>query len=319
MQAGSLFAMGTSRAAKQLAGGSDRFRLPDFIAVGPPRTATTWLHEVLKGHVGLPSGIKETDFFSKHYNRGIEWYAEYFRDCPPGMKIGELCATYFSSPQAPQRIAKHLPRCHIICTFRDPVDRAYSFYRLLRRHAWTRVSFEEAVHKHREILEQSRYAFHLQRWFDAFGRDAVMAALYDDLEADAQAFVDGVCDFIEIERITVRAEQAARRVHVVESAPPSRRLVRQARKLLTFLHSRRMHSTALWLRWSALGRFIYEGGKPFEPLTADVEQRVRELFVPEVEALEALIGRDLSRWKQRAARHPAAVPGGVARTAPRVA
>ncbi len=311
--------MGISTVARRSAGESGPIRLPDFIAVGPPRTATTWLHEVLKGRVGLPRGIKETDFFSKHYGRGIEWYADYFRDCPPGLKIGELCATYFASPAAPQRIAKHLPRCRIICTFRDPVDRAYSFYRLLRRHAWTKVSFEEAVHKHREILEQSRYAFHLRRWLDAFGPDAVLVALYDDLEADAQGFVDRVSDFIGIERIALGPEQAARRVHVVESAPPSRRLVRQARKLLTFLHSRRMHSTALWLRWSAFGRFVYEGGKPFEPLTADVEQRVRELFVPEVEALEALIGRDLSRWKQRVAARPAAVPDSIARGAARVA
>jgi Sulfotransferase domain len=292
-------------------------RLPDFIAVGPPRTATTWLHEVLKGHVGLPEGIKETDFFSRHYARGIDWYADYFRACPPGLKIGELCATYFASPEAPARIAKDLPRCRILCTFRDPVDRAYSFYRLLRRHAWTRVGFEEAVHKHREIGEQSRYAFHLQRWFDMFGRDAVMAALYDDLEADAQAFVDRVCEFIAIKRIEVKATQAAQRVHVVESAPPSRRLVRQARKLLQFLHSRRMHSTALKLRWSALGRFIYEGGKPFEPLAADVEERVRALFAPEVDALEKLIGRDLSAWKQ----HPTKLPASArpAPAAPRVA
>jgi hypothetical protein len=311
--------MGTSVVSRRSGAESGPLRLPNFIAVGPPRTATTWLHEVLKGHVGLPSGIKETDFFSKHYGRGIQWYADYFCDCPPGMKIGELCATYFASPEAPQRIAKDLPACRIICTFRDPVDRAYSFYRLLRRHAWTKVSFEEAVHKHREIREQSRYAFHLQRWYDAFGRNAVLVALYDDLEEDAQAFVNRVCDFIGIERIEVGPEQAARKVHVVESAPPSRRLVRQARKLLTFLHSRRMHSAALWLRWSALGKFIYEGGKPFEPLTADVEQRVRELFVPDIEALEALIGRDLSRWKPRAARLPAEVPGGMTRTAPRVA
>ncbi len=311
--------MGMSIASRRSAAESGLLRLPDFIAVGPPRTATTWLHEVLKSHVGLPHGIKETDFFSKHYARGIEWYADYFRDCPRGLKIGELCATYFASPEAPDRIAKLLPHCRIICTVRDPVDRAYSFYRLLRRHAWTKVSFEEAVHKHREIAEQNRYAFHLRRWYDTFGRDAVLVALYDDLEADPQAFVDRICEFIAIEHIAVGPEQAARRVHVVESAPPSRRLVRQARKLLTFLHSRRMHSTALWLRWSALGRFIYEGGKPFEPLTADVEQRVRELFVPEVEALEALIGRDLSRWKLQVAKLPAQVPQGVTRATPRVA
>ena len=64
-------------------------RLPDFIAVGPPRTATTWLHEVLAGHVCLPTDRKETDFFNRFYDRGLDWYANYFRACDGVMQIGE--------------------------------------------------------------------------------------------------------------------------------------------------------------------------------------------------------------------------------------
>jgi hypothetical protein len=272
-------------------------RLPDFIAVGPPRTATTWLHEVLKGHVGLPLDIKETDFFSKHYDKGIEWYADYFRHCPPGRKIGELCATYFVSPEARERIARHLPECRIICTFRDPVDRSYSFYKLLRRHAWTRLRFEEAAEKHREIREQNRYATHLAGWQRQFGAEHVLVGLYDDFQADAQAFVDRVTGFIDIERIVIPAARAAERVHLVETAPPSRRLVRTTRKIITWMHSHRMHRAATRFRKSALGHFVYEGGKPYGPLAPEVEARVRELFRPEVEEFEALIGRDLSAWK----------------------
>lgn len=272
-------------------------RLPDFIAVGPPRTATTWLHETLQGRVGLPRGIKETDFFSKHYDKGIDWYAAYFRECEASMKTGELCATYFASPQARLRIARHLPQCRIICTFRDPVERAYSFYKLLRRHAWTRVPFEEAVRKHREIREQSRYAYHLAGWMQTFAPDRVMVLLYDDFEADAQSFVNRVCDFIEIDRIEVPPERAAERVHRVETVPPSRRLVRTTRQLITWMHSHRMHATAIRLRRSRIGRYVYEGGRPFEPLEPDVEERIRMLFLPEVEAFEKLVGRDLSAWK----------------------
>ena len=64
-------------------------RLPDFIAVGPPRTGTTWLDRVLRGHVGLPAGVKETQFFIWRYSLGIEWYAAHFRDCldPPKERV----------------------------------------------------------------------------------------------------------------------------------------------------------------------------------------------------------------------------------------
>src|SRR5439155_1562759 len=104
-------------------------RLPDFIAVGPGRTGTTWLHEVLKGHVGLPE-IKEIQFFKWHYEKGLRWYASHFTKCPAGRPVGEICPVYFNSEIARSRIAEDLPRCKIICSLRDPVDRAYSHYRM---------------------------------------------------------------------------------------------------------------------------------------------------------------------------------------------
>src|SRR5689334_22589981 len=91
-------------------------RLPDFIAIGPPRTGTTWLYRALSGRVGLPRDTKETDFFSDNYGRGIEWYLDFFRDCPADLPIGEISPNYFAAPQAPDRIAASVPDCRIICT-----------------------------------------------------------------------------------------------------------------------------------------------------------------------------------------------------------
>jgi hypothetical protein len=108
-------------------------QLPDFIAVGPPRTATTWLDLVLRGHVGLPGETKETHFFTRNYGRGIDWYARHFRRCASGKVVGEICPSYFESPQARERIRAAIPGCEIICTLRDPVDRLYSYYKLMRQ------------------------------------------------------------------------------------------------------------------------------------------------------------------------------------------
>ena len=107
-------------------------RLPDFIGVGPPRTGTTWLHEVLKTQVGVPAGIKETHFFTLHYDKGLAWYQAHFYKCPVNRPIGEFCPSYFDSPEARGLIARHIPRCKIICTLREPAGRLYSQYRMLR-------------------------------------------------------------------------------------------------------------------------------------------------------------------------------------------
>ena len=121
-----------------------------------------------------PPICKETDFFTRFYDRGIDWYADYFRHCDGGMPVGELGPMYFASPQARERIAKDLPECKIICSFRDPVERAYSNYRLLRRIVFTKVDFERAATTRGDLLESSRYGTHLADWFDTFGRERVL-------------------------------------------------------------------------------------------------------------------------------------------------
>ena len=186
---------------------NDESRLPDFLAVGPQRTGTTWLHEVMKPHLGLPRGIKETDFFLKNYSQGIAWYREYFRDYPPELTLGEVDPNYFGEDVARDRIEKDLPRAKIVVTLRDPVERAYSSYRVMRRDAWTRVSFEETVAKNRIIRESSRYAHHLGNWQRSFGKDRVLVCFYDDLEQSPQKFLDQICDFIGAKRIKVEGSR----------------------------------------------------------------------------------------------------------------
>ena len=113
-----------------------------------------------------PPNIKETDFFTRFYDRGIDWYAAYFNECDDAMPLGEMGPMYFASAQARERIAKDLPNCKIICSFRDPVERAYSNYRLLRRITTTKADFERAATTRGDLLESSRYGTHLESWLE---------------------------------------------------------------------------------------------------------------------------------------------------------
>jgi hypothetical protein len=278
-------------------------RLPDFIGVGPPRTATTWLHEVLAGHVGLPLDRKETDFFSRRYAMGLDWYLDYFRRCDPNLPMGEFSPMYFMSDDARERIAGDIPGCRIICSFRDPVARVHSQWRLMVRNVWTKVELAEAVGKHPELRESSRYGHYLGGWLRTFGADNVLVLFHEDLERDAQSFVDSVCGFIGIASVRVADSPVAQtRVHPVEVRPRNRRLARQARNLMAFLNERRYHRLATAFRGSALWHFAAERGAPFPPVDDATDAALRERFRPEVEELERLTGRDLSAWKTPRAR-----------------
>jgi hypothetical protein len=274
-------------------------RLPDFIGVGPQRTGTSWLDEVLRGHVVLPEGAKETDFFVRHYEKGIDWYLDYFRNCPAGVPVGEIDPNYFGSAEAHERIARHIPQCRIICTFRDPTDRAYSSYRVMRRDVWTRVGFEETVARNAVIRESSRYAHHLAEWQRTFGAERVMVCIYDDLEADPQAYLDRICGFIGVATVKVDVKAAAaERVNAVTHAPRSRRLAQNARNARDWMRTHRWHRALSALERAGVWRFCFGGGEAFPSLDAETEARVREHFRPEVEAFERITGRDLSAWKR---------------------
>jgi len=280
---------------------TEALRLPDFIAVGPQRTGTTWLHEVMKPHLGLPRGIKETDFFLKNYAKGMEWYRDFFRAYQSDLLLGEIDPNYFGEDVARARIANDIRRAKIVVTLRDPVARAYSSYRVMRRDAWTRLSFEETVAQNRIIRESSRYAHHLLSWQRSFGRDRVLVCLYDDLEASPQKFLDTICDFIGAKRIEVEGSAiASEHVNTVTHAPRSRKLAQNARNARDWMRVHRWHRTLDILERAGVWRACFGGGEEFGAIDPEVEARLRAHFLPEVEALENLLGRDLSAWKTHA-------------------
>lgn len=276
-------------------------RLPDFIGVGPPRTATTWLHEVLSGHVGLPLGVKETEFFTYRYSRGIAWYASLFRHCRPDLPIGEFDPSCFVSADARERIFRHISNCRIICTFRDPVERLYSHYRKAFEGQYVQGSFEECLDKRCDLLAWSRYATYLRTWQRLFGRERVLVLLQDDLKRDPQAFLNSVCEFIGIPNVeSAGAERGAKMVNAIPARPRSRRLAWAARKLRDGLQDRGHFRLVNALRHERLRKFLFSGSTEFEPLRPETAARLREIFRPEVEDLEEILRRDLSHWKNGA-------------------
>jgi hypothetical protein len=274
-------------------------RLPDFIAVGPPRTGTTWLYRALRGHVGLPRDTKETDFFSAHYAKRMEWYLEFFRECAADLPMGEISPNYFAAAEAPARIAKDIPGCRIICTLRDPVDRLYSFYRLMRHNGWTRATMAELAESATPATEGSRYAHYLARWRERLGAERVLAVLYDDLEHAPQRFLDTICGFIGVAPIALEGSPLlGKRVNRVTRGPRVALLAEQAWRLRRWLQEHKAGAAITMLRKAGVWRFSFRGGGEFGPLDPKLDRRLRERFRPEVEALEKMLGRDLSVWKR---------------------
>jgi hypothetical protein len=272
--------------------------LPTVIAVGPPRTGTTWLYSVLRGHVGL-SSFKETDFFSTNYSNGLNWYRTLFTNPNSSLPNMEIAPNYFSSAEARDRIAHHIPTCRIICTVRDPVDRAYSHYRMLYHDGWVRYGFEETIASSSLILESSKYASHLLEWRARFGKENVFVAIYDDLVADPQDYLDRICDFIGISGINIEgSSKATQRVYHISHHPRSATIAGLARKLRHWMEMDNRLYGIRFLEKVGFWSYCFEGGRKFAPLAETTQKALRRQFKTDIDALEALIQRDLSLWKK---------------------
>jgi hypothetical protein len=222
----------------------------------------------------------------------------YFENPSPGRPVGEIDPNYFGISEACDRIGETIPHCRIVVSLRDPTARAWSSYRTMHRDAWTRLGFEETVAQNEVIRESSRYAYHLDRWRSRFGIDRVLVMLYDDLEASAQSYLDRICDFIDAPRLAIQGTVLAdERVNAVTHAPRSRRAARNARNARDWMRAHRWHRTIALLERAGIWKRLFGGGEEFGAMDPETEARLREHFRPEVEALEQMLGRDLSHWK----------------------
>jgi hypothetical protein len=277
-------------------------RLPDFLAVGPPRTGTTWLYRVMQGHVGLPS-VKETQFFAYNYHLGLDWYRWCFKQCSAALPVGELAPTYFDHAEARFRIVQAIPQCRIIVSLRDPVERAYSQYKVWSRAGLLKGQFDYLKQRAR-LAAHASYAVNLQAWQKLFGRAHVLVLLYDDLRQDPQGYLNSICNFLGIARIELeQSHGAGSPVNKSDTMPRNRWLAKMFRRLRDELIRRRLHRLARYFEDDTrLWQLVYTSRHPYPPLDAETEVRLRLLLRPEIELLELLLNRDLSAWKQATTR-----------------
>jgi Sulfotransferase domain len=276
----------------------DERSIPSFFIVGPPRTGSSWLHEILSPYTSLPSPSKETRFFDIHFHRGMKWYLAHYGETGESQRMGEVAPTYFASALARERIALAAPQAKIVCVFRHPVDRIVSLYRVKRAYGWIPWSLAEAIERDPELMESSRYASTLKLWQRSFGRENVFAAIYDDLREDPQAFVDSIVDFIGVPRFPL-ADWQYGFVHDSErmTQPRSYHRTRTATMLANWCKARRMDRLVSAFKNSPLRKLVLGGGAPFPKLSDQLLLQLHEKLQPEIEELEDMLHRDLSGWR----------------------
>lgn len=172
---------------------------PDFIFVGASKSGSSWLHNYFARHpdIFVPTA-KDIYFFKDYYDKGTDWYEAFFNPAPSGQVAGEICHDYLHNPEAIARIAADYPDVKLICSLRQPVDRAISTYLYAARHGLVGPDLKTHVETHRGMFSEGCYADDLDHVYAHFPREQVLVFLYDDLLADPQALARRITEFLGV-------------------------------------------------------------------------------------------------------------------------
>jgi hypothetical protein len=189
--------------------------LVQFIVIGAQKAGTTALFDYMGDMPGLSlSRTKEVHFFD---DESVDWsapdygaYHAQFDAEAPGLK-GEATPIYVYWPRSLERIKAYNPRMRLILMLRDPVERAWSHWRMefargaeTQAFSWCiregrqRLFEGEPWGHHREFsyVERGFYGEQVERLFSLFPRDQVLILGAETLQSDPASVLGRIADFL---------------------------------------------------------------------------------------------------------------------------
>jgi len=282
--------------------------LLSFIGIGAQKCATTWLYDLLDLHpaVGL-SPLKEIHFFSQYYGYGLQWYLSHFAEVDPQLSvIGEFSTSYFCDFETPKRIKQCYPDAKLVLMLRDPIKRLQSNHKheiRIGHLTGPDFSIEAGIQNNPTYIEQGLYATHLNRWLEYFDQDQIHIVLFDQLKNDPAAVERELYEFLQIEVLNNHELLAKSNPSYVYRSKGMEQARRSVLKLIRGLKLETLYRRLVAMSGlqSAYRKMNRTSPQQLIPQIQDVTlDDLAERFMPEIIALEKLLGIDLSSWKKGA-------------------
>jgi len=181
--------------------------LPRFLIIGAMKCGTTSLYRDLLANprVFMPED-KEPNALCDDRILSAPALAEYerlFHGARPDQVSGEASTRYAKAPDdpgVPQRAARVLGLdLRLIYVIREPAARVASHH----HHSFFSADIDsrdvnEAIDRHPQLIDWTRYAMQAQRWIDVFGREALRIVRFEDYVADRRSVVGSISEFIGV-------------------------------------------------------------------------------------------------------------------------
>ena len=309
--------------------------LPNFLVVGANKAGTTSLYHYLKQHPDIYlSPLKEPHYFSKdihpeefsrsfaqnklqdiasyvegpmeEYHAGFvrEWehYTKLFKNAEGKKAIGELSTSYLYSKVAAHEIRSALGDIKIIICLRNPIQRAYSHYRM---NLWTGNSkaptFMQALkddeaHQPKVwgnahlYVDIGKYYQQVKRYYDEFSSDNICIIFAEDLKNETSEVVKRLYNFLGVDS---NFAPDTSEIHNEVFTPKFKALTWMLnatgiRPFIKRISGKKMKGIIV----KALFKDQAEKGQ----LSSDERKYLNAIYKEDIIKLQDLIGRDLSHW-----------------------
>lgn len=178
--------------------------LPTFVGLGSQRSASTWLHSVLKAHPQITmTSRKEANYFGYEIQwHNLNWYTDLFRD-PSGLPTrairGDISPWYSRLRRhSVESLRRMIPDLKAVLIIRNPIARSWS-------QAMVELSFRKDVPadqvpigrilRHVVRRRTNRYNDYqpvIELWDDVFGAGCVHVDIFDKVKTDPNGLLRGI-------------------------------------------------------------------------------------------------------------------------------
>lgn len=283
---------------------------PNFFIAGAPKAGTSSLHAYLQAVPGIfMSKIKEPNYFSRvvvpddHPVRPIrdtQKYLQLFAGVTSERIVGEASPTYLADPEAPRLIREVAPDSRVLISLRDPVERTFSHYLMMRNNGTATASFQDEINRGIQLQarrnlavlrpEVGLYHEQVKRYLDTFNAAQVKVILFEEFMADVKGTLGQILQFLGISHDLENFAAPAYRQFAEVRGPVVRYLFgnRTIARASEVLVSPRLRK---WVRERILVR---SAAKP--AMDAEARAWLTDYYRDDVRNLAALLGRPLP-WR----------------------
>ena len=269
---------------------------PDFIIVGAMKGGTSTLAYFLDKQNNIVMAPGEINYFDndKNFKKGQNWYLRQFKSKEYNKIWGEKTATYHYHEMVPKRIYDYNPEIKLLWILRNPIKRAYSNY-------WHRVkyglefdTFEKAIQKELNGLQEDIWGLYLKRsnYIDQikafnryFNNDQMHFIVFEHLVNDIEKNLKNVLKYLgsDNQDIIVPEKKAKNETYL----PSSPKVLKTSNKIF-----------GQTVPFKIIRKVLERKSPGYPNLSEATENKLQAYFRKSILELEQFTNLNLSSWKK---------------------